>query len=554
LNNWDSPHGNPPISHDYHQCAVYQATNSSNNRTCKYLDQNVKSLNKTSAANNSLCDFCELFYFYNNTNNWTSPKVNPSTVAAYDPTQCSNYGLRCAERATWDGRLWRNLPAFATQFCAQGDDERPQCRSFKAAWDLATSKGYTDSPGYDRSRKLLDNAGALVPNDGSSPLPADAGQILNPNRVQKMKWDVVNKIREHVVAGGFLFAQCFAPETFDMALWQRKIWLEQRTGNSATQNSAYADCLAFSGFAYKGFYNSGGPYGEYYSSINANNNNSFTLEDIYDPRCQNHGSTNPCCGSGHCDSFTKNLVKGPGDGVTILGKISSTVANYVKGNVGNGQFCFMGGHYHNNIQTKRLVLNNVLLGAISSKTIVGGDDTTYSGRQKSNYGCVDPDNVQGGGADDYRDRFMHGFDGPIQINDRITPEPGNKEGPTEQAVTYRVWGDQLASPGAIVIVPITDIGPEIAQNSSQNASAVCIYDLQGQDNPGGVYATSAYNFKSAVRIIGFAEFEIIPPASFTRVGGNIQSGDAGDLGYAQTGQVRGKFIRYIVRPGEIPAL
>ncbi|HNW12683.1 MAG TPA: hypothetical protein PKI71_15070, partial [Candidatus Rifleibacterium sp.] len=56
--------------------------------------------------------------------------------------------------------------------------------------------------------------------------------------------------------------------------------------------------------------------------------------------------------------------------------------------------------------------------------------------------------------------------------------------------------------------------------------------------------------------IGFAEFEVIPPASYTRAGydGSLdyEAGDAGDLGPYQPGQVRGKFIRYIVNPNDLP--
>ncbi|MDD2999057.1 MAG: hypothetical protein PHV05_08365, partial [Candidatus Riflebacteria bacterium] len=162
-----------------------------------------------------------------------------------------------------------------------------------------------------------------------------------------------------------------------------------------------------------------------------------------------------------------------------------------------------------------------------------------------------------GGANDYRDRFMYGFNGPIEINDRLIAEHGNMRGPTDQAVDFSVYGDETASPSRRVIVPITDVGPEIAINNPQNADALTVYDMQGNDHPDGAYKAGinppAYPFGAAVRIIGFAEFEILDPDEYTRDEGEYLSGDAGCLGPYQPGQVRGRFIRYIINPAEVPA-
>jgi len=542
-NNWNSPHGSPGMTYNQANCSAYIAGATSANRTCKYYDINIKAyINKTQ----TMCAYCSGFYAKFNTNNWTTPKTR-----TYNPTSCENWGLRCAEKASSNGVRYINKVNLNTKICRQGDNERPQCRSYLGNFNTATTLGYSDDPGYLRTRKLLYNSTTLVNPNGSKPLAADSSIILNPGRVQKLKWDVAQKIHDHVNAGGFLFAQCFAPETLDVALWQKKVFEEQRTGPQATQNAAYDYCFAFSGFAYKAFYNAydapGAYNGEYYSGINANNTSAFTLSDTYDPRCQNHSGANPRGGSGHCDSFVKNVVKGTQDNVTILGVISRTVVNYVKGTVGTGEFCFMGGHSHPNIQTERLVLNNVLLGAISTKEIGGGGGIA-GGQQKNNYGVVDPDNYVSGGANDYRDRLSNGFNAPIQLSDRIIPEPGNMVGPTDQGVAARV----ATFTSRFVVVPITDIPPEVPGNNPQNASASAIYDLQGQDHPDGVYDPASYSFGSSVRIIGFALFEVIEPTEYTRAGPIILPGDTGDLGSYQSGQIRGRFVRYIVKPGEMP--
>ncbi|HNW36609.1 MAG TPA: hypothetical protein PKM25_16850, partial [Candidatus Ozemobacteraceae bacterium] len=217
-----------------------------------------------------------------------------------------------------------------------------------------------------------------------------------------------------------------------------------------------------------------------------------------------------------------------------------------------GTFTFLGGHYHKNVQAKRLVLNNILLGSLVTKELGEGGTVTENGKQKNNYGVVDPDNFNSGGANDYRDRFMNGFNQPLQINDRIIPESGNMVGPTDQAVSFLVNGDGTYPPRRRVIVPITDVPPEVPLNNTHNATATTIYDLQGQDHPNGVYNPAQYAFGSSVRITGFAIFEILDPSEYTRDGAEVSTGDAGDLGFYQSGQVRGKFIEYLVKPGEMP--
>lgn len=172
-------------------------------------------------------------------------------------------------------------------------------------------------------------------------------------------------------------------------------------------------------------------------------------------------------------------------------------------------------------------------------------------KSKSIYGVIDPDNDVAGGANDYRDWFEYGFDRPLQINDRVMTQGGNESGPSDQAVDFRVNGDATASPARRVIIPITDIPPEVPLNNPLNASATSIYEIQGLDQPGGAYNPASYSFGSSVRIIGFAEFEILEPDEYTRSGGLIEDGDSGALGFYQTGQVRGKFVRYLVKPGEI---
>jgi hypothetical protein len=81
---------------------------------------------------------------------------------------------------------------------------------------------------------------------------------------------------------------------------------------------------------------------------------------------------------------------------------------------------------------------------------------------------------------------MFGFNAPIEINDRLLPESGNMRGPTDQAVDFRINGDTVYPPNTRIIVPITDIGPEVPLNNSHNVDAQHL-DLQGNDQPNGAY-------------------------------------------------------------------
>lgn len=188
----------------------------------------------------------------------------------------------------------------------------------------------------------------------------------------------------------------------------------------------------------------------------------------------------------------------------------------------------------------------------SVRAVFNGITDTDLGKPKHTYGIIDPDNVRGGSEIDYIERFKLGYNGVVNINDRLIPEAENLPEATDEAVNFRLNGSDQYRPNTRVIIPITDIGPEVAANNVENANAETIYDLQGLENPNGAYKTSEYNFGSSVRVTGFAEFEILHPDNYSRAGSDYEDCDSGDLGPYQPGQVRGKFIRYVVKPGEVP--
>ncbi|MFZ2957782.1 MAG: Tad domain-containing protein [Candidatus Ozemobacteraceae bacterium] len=131
------------------------------------------------------------------------------------------------------------------------------------------------------------------------------------------------------------------------------------------------------------------------------------------------------------------------------------------------------------------------------------DDSTGS----SNNGAVDPGNTEyGQGGDVFRERFVSGYTNTqLSVGNLISTEPGTMQGPTSDGVDAHV--------GERVVVMITDIPA---------SSSATIYDYNGRQI-------------EKIRIIGFAEFEILPS----------EHGD-------RPGLVLGQFIRYWVKPGDVP--
>ncbi len=357
-----------------------------------------------------------------------------------------------------------------------------------------------------------------------------------PHAIQVQKWSAASMIRNHLAAGGYIMAQGLAAETLELALWRKGI---------VDNVTAYDYCIAFTGMQLAtNFPARLNPF--IYSDINSVAdiaNQTFALYkpsaegETPDPRCQNH-VTNPTTGVADTNVFRTAVHK---DSVVSLGDKGNGDAKYIKGYFMNGEYCYLGGSIGTSAALKRLVLNNVLYADTCEKVVPGYTPAPLAQRQKGKYGPLDPDNYVGGGANDYRDWFMTGFNQPLQLWDRVILENGNMRGPTDQAVEFRTEGTEEFPPSRHVIVPITDIPPEVA---AKQPGVDCVYGLQGNDNPGGLYTPDVASFSSAIRIIGFAEFELLAPDEFSNE----------DLGPYQPGQVRGKFIRYIIDPREVAGL
>jgi len=216
-------------------------------------------------------------------------------------------------------------------------------------------------------------------------------------KVSELKKAVVNKIRDFVSSGGFMFAMCSATDTYDIALASgdvdicAEIFDGDPMDMQANQKLDFSRCFAFENF--KLVMN---PLQYEYSSIDVDANtilqtessDYFTLFDFsakYDPvptmLTQCH--VNVVKGFlGQTTAFHKEQVK---KSVIVLAEREGTdQVRYIHGNVGRGTFTWYGGHdpedyrhavgdpatdlkLHPTSPGYRLILNNILFPAAKKK-------------------------------------------------------------------------------------------------------------------------------------------------------------------------------------------
>ncbi|MCC6846710.1 MAG: asparagine synthetase B [Bacteroidetes bacterium] len=215
-------------------------------------------------------------------------------------------------------------------------------------------------------------------------------------KVSELKKAVVEKIRDYVVNGGFMFAMCSATDTYDIASAAKGVDICEDMFDGDPADRQANKKLDFSRtFAFENFALEMNPYVYEYSNIDVGpttlSNPSadyFTLFDFsakYDPvptmLTQCHA--NVLRGFlGQTTAFHKNLIK---KSVTLLAEREGTdEVKYIHGNVGRGTFTWYGGHdpedyqhavgdpptdlsLHKNSPGYRLILNNILFPAAKKK-------------------------------------------------------------------------------------------------------------------------------------------------------------------------------------------
>ncbi|TVQ44808.1 MAG: asparagine synthetase B [Saprospirales bacterium] len=218
---------------------------------------------------------------------------------------------------------------------------------------------------------------------------------LGFGKVTHLKSAVVERIREYVAGGGFMFAMCSATDTYDIALAAKGIDIaaEIYDGDPADPNAN--EKLDFTRtFAFRDFQLEMDPLVYRYSNIDPKTRqvspsmDYFTLFDFsakWDPvptmLTQNHTRTVKGF-MGQTTSFQLNLIKPT---VVVMGKNEGlNEARYIHGTFGDGFWSFYGGHdpedythrvgdpevdlnLHPNSPGYRLILNNILFPAARKK-------------------------------------------------------------------------------------------------------------------------------------------------------------------------------------------
>lgn len=221
----------------------------------------------------------------------------------------------------------------------------------------------------------------------------ERAQLLGFSKVSEMKLAVVKQIRNFVAGGGYLFAMCSGPDSFDIALAADGVDICDVMFDGDPMDKDAQEKLNYDNtFAFTNFKIEKNPYKYEVSDIdvdptvhiNNRKNDYFTLFEFsakWDPvptmLCQNHLTVIPGF-MGQTTAFRKALIKPT---VTIMGESKIfDEARYIHGEYGKGTWTFYAGHDPEDYQHLvndpptdlnlfpnsagyRLILNNVLFPA-----------------------------------------------------------------------------------------------------------------------------------------------------------------------------------------------
>lgn len=244
--------------------------------------------------------------------------------------------------------------------------------------------GYQNAPWYREQQRVLEAS----------------AKALGYDKVSQMKLAVAKKIRDFTAGGGFLFAMCSAPDSYDIALSAEGLDMCESMfdGDGTTPN--YSKKLDYSKtFAFTNFTPSTNPNEYNKSNIDtytirkqkygvSKENDLFTLFEfsakwdiVPTMLCQNHEQIIKGFW-GQTVGFNKSFIK---SNVLILGENkAANEARYIHGEFGKGTYTFYSGHdpedyehrvedpptdlsLHPNSPGYRLILNNILFPAAKKK-------------------------------------------------------------------------------------------------------------------------------------------------------------------------------------------
>jgi hypothetical protein len=224
-----------------------------------------------------------------------------------------------------------------------------------------------------------------------------SARALGFSKVSQMKLAVAKKIRDFVAGGGYLFAMCSAPDSFDVALAADGVDICAAQFDGDPMDPQAQNKLDFSKtLAFENFKISTNPYEYEISNIDVSlSRRAMSQKDDYfalfefsakwDPvptmLCQNHERIIKGF-MGQTTAFNSATLK---PSVLVMGEFKAiNEARYIHGEFGKGTWTFLGGHdpedyqhfvydpptdleLYPNSPGYRLILNNVLFPAAKKK-------------------------------------------------------------------------------------------------------------------------------------------------------------------------------------------
>ena len=319
-----------------------------------------------------------------------APDVNMDVVKLHKAPKIAVYSPK--NKQPWDDAVTLALTYAEIPYDVIYDEEVMDGKLATYDWLHLHHEDFTGQ--YGKFWARYRNAAWYIENQKEAENTAAA---LGFAKVSQLKLAVAKNIRAFVLGGGYLFAMCSAPDSFDVALAAEGVDICETMFDGdpadpqAQEKLNFDNCMAFTNFRI-----SQNPQEYEISNIDVDpikrgiqqKNDLFTLFEFsakWDPvptmLCQNHESVVRGF-MGQTTAFNRNTLKA---NVLILGESKGLgETRYIHGEFGKGTWTFYGGHdpedyrhmvgdpptdlnIHPNSSGYRLILNNVLFPAAKKK-------------------------------------------------------------------------------------------------------------------------------------------------------------------------------------------
>lgn len=324
-------------------------------------------------------------------NEITDPSVNMEMVKLEKPPKIAVYSPK--NKLPWDDAVTMVLTYAEIPYETLYDDEVLKGNLPKYDWLHLHHEDFTGQ--YNRFWSSYRNASWYIEDVR---IQEETAKRNGFKKVSEMKLAVAQTIRDFCAGGGFMFAMCSGPETFDVALAANGTDIIERMFDGDGSDPKAQDKLDFNQtFAFQNFKLDLNPANNEYSNIDVPpsrelslnvSNDFFTLFDfsakwdiVPAMLTQNHDKVVKGF-MGQTTAFRKSIIK---PNVLVMGETKTAdEARYIHGEFGKGQWTFYGGHdpedyrhnvgdpptdlnLHPNSPGYRLILNNVLFPAAKKK-------------------------------------------------------------------------------------------------------------------------------------------------------------------------------------------